>query len=162
MKKYTPEDILSRLQAGETIDSLAQEFTEALNTAKALQEEEAKKAEAEALVACQRREAMSAIVAAMGNYVENFGSQEQKDYFADYEPNDAELDRLCDSVDNMLELAMALEGMAKLTFPLQKEVPKVEKKEDCACGKCRPAVERKKEYISADKAIADFLSHMGW
>lgn len=160
MNKYTPEDILSRLQAGETIDSLAQEFTEALNTAKALQEEEAKNAEAEALVACQRREAMSAIVAAMENYILNFGTQEQQEYFADYYPSNEDLDRLCDSVDSMLELAMALEGISKLTFPLQK----VEegKKEDCACGKCRPAIERKKEVISADKAIADFLSHMGW
>lgn len=151
MNKYTPEDILSRLQAGETIDSLAQEFTEALNTAKALQEEEVKKAEAEALVACQRREAMSAIVAAMGNYVENFGTQEQKDYFADYYPSNEELDKLCDSIDSMLELAMALERMAKLTFPLQKLTP---------CGK--PVEKKKREVISADKAIADFLNHMGW
>ena len=87
---------------------------------------------------------MSAIVAAMENYVENFGTQEQQEYFADYEPNDAELDKLCDSVDSMLELAMALEGISKLTFPLQK----VE-----TCEKPR---------VSADKAIADFLKHMGW
>ena len=167
MNKYTPEDILSRLQAGETMDQLAQEFTDALNAAKALQEEEIKKAEAEALVACQRRDAMPKIVLAIGSYIENFGSQEQKDYFSEYETklqaDNAELDKLCDSMDSILELAVALDGLTKVTFPLQKlEKPVEEKKEDCACGKCRPVVDKKKEYKNSDEMLADFLNVMGW
>lgn len=41
-KTYTPEDILSLLEAGKSSDDLAQEFTAALNDAIALQEEQAK------------------------------------------------------------------------------------------------------------------------
>ena len=41
-KVYTPEDILSLLEAGKSSDDLAQEFTAALNGALELQEERAK------------------------------------------------------------------------------------------------------------------------
>lgn len=152
MNKYTPEDILARLQAGATIDELAQEFTDALNDAKALQEEEAKKAEAEARAKSARRTAMQNLIDALGVYIDFTDNQEYKDYFDDkileIQEDEEQLDKMCDSVDQILEFAVSLDNMVKLTFPLQKE----ENKE-------APVEEKKR---CSDRALADFLTMMGW
>ena len=145
MNKYTPEDILARLQAGETVDSLAREFTDALNGAKALQEEEIKKAEEEAKAQSVRRTAMLNIIDALGNYISATGNEEYDAYFkeniTEIQEDEKKLDAMCASVDNMLDFAIAVEGMAKLTFPLQ---------------------DQEKIEVKTNKQIADFLTGMGW
>ena len=154
MNKYTPEDILSRLQAGATIDELAQEFTDALNDAKALQEEEAKKAEAEARAKSARRTAMKNLIDALGVYIDFTDNQEYKEYFDDkifeIQEDEEQLDKMCDSIDQILEFAVSLDSMVKLTFPLQEEESEEEAPVD------------EKKMRCSDRALADFLTMMGW
>lgn len=134
---FTKEDILARLQNGESIDEIAKEMTDALNAADAQYQEETIKANAEKLEAERVKEAKRAAVDMMldglCDYLVAAGEGELLE-----DLKDADTDIVVDMIDSAIELTKTLEKLGNLEFaglPFPMSVPKVEKKEEHKCGK---------------------------
>jgi hypothetical protein len=140
---YTKENLLARLQNGETVDAIAAEMTEILNSALAEQkildakrEEEEKAAKELARQEQAKRQAALGIVDAVIDYMLTIGEEEFVEQL-----REVDSDELIEMLDSMVEMVKALESLKNLEFEV---TPKAKK-------------EKKKEPWSADAVIADFL-----
>ena len=142
---FTKEDILARLQKGDSMDEIAKEMSETLNAANAEYQEETIKANAEKLEAERvmnaKKVAVDGMLDCLCDYLVAAGEEELVK-----ELNKVETDTVVKMLDSSIELAKTLENIssleiAGLSFPVS--VPKVEKKKeykgDCGCSKSDPA-----------------------
>ena len=122
---FTSEDILARLQNGDSVDEIATEMANALNAAKTSYdeaeakriEEEKKIAEAQAKMDAEnqkKRTIIQRIVDAFADYAELVGKQDIADKLDAMEDND--LDDLVEAIDAMLELAEMTEKLKVLEY----------------------------------------------
>ena len=150
---FTKEDILARLQNGETADDIAQEMATALNEAtaekKALDAELAAKEKEETRVLEAKRAAVEDMLDALYDYFVAAGE-------GDFMKNTAiKVDKVIEMIDSSIEMIKGLEKLKDLQFPLgglhQAATinPKVHK----------IAVDADAE--DADKVIGDFLKKLG-
>lgn len=134
---FTKEDILARLQNGETTDAIAAEMAAALNEAeaekKALDAEKVAKEKEEARVLDAKRVAVDNMLDAVCDYLVASG---EGDLITDIK--DIETDKVIEMLDDSIKIAKSLEKLKDLQFPLFDDKPIAKK-------------------IDADKAIMDFL-----
>ena len=142
---FNKDDILARLQNGDSVDEIATEMANALNAAKTSYDEaEAKRIEEEKRIAeaqvkidaenQKKRAIIQRIIDAFADYAELIGKQDIADKLDAMEDND--LDELVEAIDAMIELAEMAEkfkvleygnpfkpvGMKNLPKPVQKAV----------------------------------------
>ena len=122
---FNKDDILARLQNGDSVDEIATEMANALNAAKTSYDEaEAKRIEEERRIAeaqakievenQQKRAIIQRIVDAFADYAELVGKQDIADKLDAMEDND--LDDLVDAIDAMIELAEMTEKLKVLEY----------------------------------------------
>lgn len=151
---FTKEDILTRLQNGETADAIANKMANALNEAtaekKALDAELATKEKEEIRVLNAKRVAVDSMLDALCDYLVAAG---EGDYVKDIA--EVKTDKVIEMLDGSIEMAKSLEKLKDLQFPLAELHkaatinPKVHK----------IAVDADK--ASADEVIGDFLKKFG-
>lgn len=150
---FTKEDILARLQNGETADDIANEMATALNEAtaekKALDAEKAAKAEEETRVLNAKRVAVDDMLDALCDYLVAAG---EGDYVKDI--SEIKTDKVIEMLDGSIEMAKSLEKLKDLQFPI--------------FGVNGPVANPKVHKIvvdadadDADKVIGDFLKRFG-
>ena len=138
---FTKEDILARLQNGETTDAIAAEMAAALNEAeaekKALDAEKVAKEKEETRALEAKRVAVDNMLDAVCDYLVASGEGDLITHI-----KDVETDKIIELFDDSIKMAKSLEKLKDLQFPLfgDKSVTKV---------------------IDADKAIEDFLREFG-
>ena len=138
---FTKEDILVRLQNGDTVDDIAAEMADALNEAeaekRALDAELAAKEKEETRVLNAKRVAVDEMLDALCDYLVAAGE-------GDYVKDIAEIktDKVIEMLDGSINMAKSLEKLKELEFPLFGD---------------KPVAKR----VSADKAIGDFLRDFG-
>ena len=134
---FTKEDILARLQNGETTDAIAAEMAAALNEAeaekKALDAEKVAKEKEEARALDAKRVAVDNMLDAVCDYLVASG---EGDLITPIK--DIETDKIIELFDDSIKMAKSLEKLKDLQFPLFDDKPIAKK-------------------IDADKAIMDFL-----
>lgn len=134
---FTKEDILARLQNGETTDAIAAEMAAALNEAeaekKALDAEKVAKEKEEARALDAKRVAVDNMLDAVCDYLVASG---EGDFITHIK--DIETDKIIELFDDSIKMAKSLEKLKDLQFPLFDDKPIAKK-------------------IDADKAILDFL-----
>ena len=136
---FTKEDILARLQNGDSMDEIAKEMSDALNAAHA-DYESAKQADAEATrVMNAKRVAVDGMLDCLCDFLVVAGEDELIE-----DLKDVDTDVVVDMLDSVIELTKTLEKLGNLEFlgmPFPMAVPKVEKKEECKgdCGSIKPA-----------------------
>ena len=134
---FTKEDILARLQNGETTDAIAAEMAAALNEAeaekKALDAEKVAKEKEKTRVLEAKRAAVDDLLDAVCDYLVASG---EGDHITDIK--DIETDKVIEMLDDSIKIAKSLEKLKDLEFPLFDDKPIAKK-------------------IDADKAILDFL-----
>ena len=134
---FTKEDILARLQNGETTDAIAAEMAAALNEAeaekRALDAEKVAKEKEKTRVLDAKRVAVDNMLDAVCDYLVASG---EDDFIPDIK--DIETDKLIEMLDDSIKIAKSLEKLKDLEFPLFSDKPVAKK-------------------IDADKAIMDFL-----
>ena len=135
---FTKEDILARLQNGETTDAIAAEMAAALNEAeaekKALDEKASvKAAQEETRVLNAKRAAIDDMLDAVCDYLVASGEGDLITHI-----KDIETDKIIELFDDSIKMAKSLEKLKDLQFPLFDDKPVAKK-------------------IDADKAILDFL-----
>lgn len=134
---FTKEDILARLQNGETTDAIAAEMAAALNEAeaekKALDAEKVAKEKEETRALEAKRVAVDNMLDAVCDYLVASG---EGDLITDIK--DIETDKVIELFDDSIKMAKSLEKLKDLQFPLFDDKPIAKK-------------------IDADKAIMDFL-----
>lgn len=134
---FTKEDILARLQNGETTDAIAAEMAAALNEAeaekKALDSEKVAKEKEKTGVLETKRAAVDNMLDAVCDYLVASG---EGDLITDIK--DIETDKVIEMLDDSIKIAKSLEKLKNLEFPLFGDKPVAKK-------------------IDADKAIMDFL-----
>ena len=142
---FTKEDILARLQNGETTDAIAAEMAAALNEAeaekRALDAEKTAKKKEEARVLDAKRVAVDNMLDAVCDYLVASG---EDDFIADIK--DIETDKLIEMLDDSIKIAKSLEKMKDLEFPMN--LPKAK-------------VTVGSNLKSADKVISEFLKEFG-
>ena len=122
---FTSEDILARLQNGDSVDEIATEMANALNAAKTSYdeaeakriEEERRIAEAQAKIEAEnqkKRAIIQRIIDAFADYAELIGKQDIADQLDAMEDND--LDNLADALDAMIELVVMAEKLKVLEY----------------------------------------------
>ena len=151
---FTKEDILARLQNGETADDIALEMATALNEATAEKEtldaELAAKEKEEARVLNAKRVAVDSMLDALCDYLVAAG---EGDYVKDIA--EVKTDKVIEMLDGSIEMAKSLKKLKDLQFPLAELHkaatinPKVHK----------IAVDADAEDV--DKVIGDFLKNLG-
>ena len=151
---FTKEDILARLQNGETADAIANEMATALNEAtaekKALDAEKAAKAEEETRVLNAKRVAVDNMLDALCDYLIAAGESE---YVKDVA--EVKTDKVIEMLDGSIEMAKSLEKLKDLQFPLR-ELHKA--------ATINPKVHKivvDADAEDADKVIGDFLKNLG-
>lgn len=142
---FTSEDILARLQNGDSVDEIATEMANALNAAKTSYDEaEAKRIEEEKRIAeakakaeaenQKKRAIIQRIVDAFADYADLMGKQDIADKLDAME--DKDLDEVAEAINAMIELVEMTEklkvlefgnlfnpvGMKKVPKPVQKAV----------------------------------------
>ena len=140
---YDMNDILARLQKGESLEAIGNEFAQAMNEAQTAyvkaQKEAEEKAKAAKMADCRKR-AVNDILDAIGNYAS----------FTEYgtvvnewlsEATDKDIEDLDAQLMDMLKM---IEALKNLTFTVQK-APKIQKSKE----------------VSADEALNEFLKVMG-
>ena len=151
---FTKEDILARLQNGETADDIAHEMATALNEAtaekKALDAELAAKEKEETRVLEAKRAAVDDMLDALADYLVAAGE-------GDYVKEIAEVktDKVIEMLDGSIEMAKSLEKLKGLQFPLG-ELHKA--------ATINPKVHKivvDADAEDADKVIGDFLKNFG-
>lgn len=134
---FTKEDILARLQNGETTDAIAAEMAAALNEAeaekKALDAEKVAKKKEEARALDAKRVAVDNMLDAVCDYLVASGEGDLITHI-----KDIETDKIIELFDDSIKMAKSLEKLKDLQFPLFDDKPIAKK-------------------IDADKAIMDFL-----
>ena len=134
---FTKEDILARLQNGETTDAIAAEMAAALNEAeaekKALDAEKVAKEKEETRALEAKRVAVDNMLDAVCDYLVTSG---EGDLITPIK--DIETDKIIELFDDSIKMAKSLEKLKDLQFPLFDDKPIAKK-------------------IDADKAILDFL-----
>ena len=121
---FTKEDILARLQNGDTVDEIAYEMTNALNAAHTEYEEEQAQLKAEAAkadaektrVLNAKREAMRNIALAIGDYGVAANSETLAKLAKEVEKDEG-IDYLIEKFDEFVEVIDALDKLAHLEFP---------------------------------------------
>ena len=151
---FTKEDILVRLQNGDTVDEIAAEMADALNEAeaekKALDAELAAKEKEETRVLEAKRVAVNDMLDAVCDYLVASG---EGDLIKDL--NDIETDKVIEMLDGSIEMAKSLEKLKDLQFPLR-ELHKA--------ATISPKVHKivvDADKASADEVIGDFLKKFG-
>ena len=144
---FTKEDILARLQNGETTDAIAAEMAAALNEAeaekKALDAEKVAKEKEETRALEAKRVAVDNMLDAVCDYLVASG---EGDLITDIK--DIETDKVIEMLDDSIKIAKSLEKMKDLEFPMfsVNNLPK---------AKITVASD------SADKVISEFLKNLG-
>ena len=144
---FTKEDILARLQNGETTDAIAAEMAAALNEAeaekKALDAEKVAKEKEETRVLEAKRAAVDDLLDAVCDYLVASG---EGDLITDIK--DIETDKIIEMLDDSIKIAKSLEKVKDLEFPMfsVNNLPK---------AKITVASD------SADKVISEFLKNLG-
>ena len=138
---FTKEDILARLQNGETTDAIAAEMAAALNEAeaekKALDAEKVAKEKEKTRVLEAKRVAVDNMLDAICDYLVASG---EGDLIKDIK--DIETDTMIDMFDDAIGVAKSLEKMKDLEFPMN--LPKAK-------------ITVGSNLKSADKVISEFL-----
>ena len=122
---FNKDDILARLQNGDSVDEIATEMANALNAAKTSYdeaeakriEEEKKIAEAQAKINAEnqkKRAIIQRIIDAFADYAELIGKQDIADKLDAMEDND--LDEIAEAIDAMIELAEMAEKFKVLEY----------------------------------------------
>ena len=141
---FTKEDILARLQDGDTVDEIAAEMANALNEAeaekKALDAELAAKEAEETRVLNAKRVAVDNMLDALCDYFVAAG-------YGEYTKDIAEIDtdQTVKLLDSSIEMAKSLGQMKDLEFPM------------FGLGLTKPKV----EVTDADEVIGNFLKGFG-
>ena len=155
---FTKEDILARLQNGDSMDEIAKEMTEILNTAQA-DYESAKQADAEATrVMNAKRVAVDGMLDCLCDFLVAAGEDELIE-----DLKEVETDVVVDMLESAVELTKTLEKLGNLEFaglPIPIAVPKVEHKcgkGDCGCSKPEAFTVKAKVNPDADAIIKAFL-----
>ena len=144
---FTKEDILARLQNGETTDAIAAEMAAALNEAeaekKALDAEKVAKEKEETRALEAKRVAVDNMLDAVCDYLVASG---EGGLITDIK--DIETDKVIEMLDDSIKIAKSLEKMKDLEFPMfsVNNLPK---------AKITVASD------SADKVISEFLKNLG-
>ena len=144
---FTKEDILARLQNGETTDAIAAEMAAALNEAeaekKALDAEKVAKEKEKTRVLEAKRTAVDNMLDAVCDYLVASG---EGDLITDIK--DIETDKVIEMLDDSIKIAKSLEKVKNLEFPMfsVNNLPK---------AKVTVASD------SADKVISEFLKNLG-
>ena len=151
---FTKEDILVRLQNGDTVDDIAAEMANALNEAeaekKALDAELAAKEKEETRVLNAKRVAVDGMLDAVCDYLVASG---EGDLIKDL--NEIDTDKVIEMLDGSIEMAKSLEKLRDLQFPLR-ELHKA--------ATINPKVHKivvDADKASADEVIGDFLKEFG-
>ena len=114
---FTKEDILARLQNGETTDAIAAEMAAALNEAeaekKALDAEKVAKEKEEARALDAKRVAVDNMLDAVCDYLVASG---EGDLITDIK--DIETDKIIELFDDSIKMAKSLEKLKDLQFPM--------------------------------------------
>ena len=114
---FTKEDILARLQNGETADTIAEEMADMLNEAeaekKALDVEKVAKEREEARVSAAKRVAVNDMLDAVCDYLVAAG---EDDFIKDL--NEIDTDKVIEMLDGSIKMAKSLEKLKDLQFPL--------------------------------------------
>ena len=118
---FNKDDILARLQNGDSVDEIATEMANALNAAKTSYDEaEAKRIEEEKKIAeaqaenQKKRAIIQRIIDAFADYAELIGKQDIADKLDAMEDND--LDEIAEAIDAMIELAEMAEKFKVLEY----------------------------------------------
>ena len=162
---FDKSEILARLQNGDSMDEIAKEMSDALNAANAQYQEETIKANAEKLeverVMNAKRVAVDGMLDCLCDFLVAAGEEELiKDL------NEVDTDDVITMLDSAVGLAKTLEKLGNLEFaelPFPLSVPRVEKKEDCKCGKGDCGCDKPKVSVkvvdptNADAIIKSFL-----
>ena len=158
---FTKEDILTRLQNGDSMDEIAKEMSDALNAAHA-DYESAKQADAEATrVMNAKRVAVDGMLDCLCDFLVAAGEDELIE-----DLKDVDTDVVVDMLDSAIELAKTLEKLGNLEFaglPFPIAVPKVEHKcgkGDCGCNKPEAFTVKAKINPDADAIIKAFLRNI--
>ena len=151
---FTKEDILARLQNGETAEDIALEVATALNEAeaekKALDAELAAKEKEETRVLEAKRVAVDVMLDALCDYLVAAG---EDDFIKDIK--DIETDKVIEMLDGSINMAKSLEKLKDLRFPLR-ELHKA--------ATINPKVHKivvDADADDADQVIGDFLKSLG-
>ena len=149
---FTKEDILTRLQNGETADAIANEMANALNEAqaekKALDAEKVAKAAEETRVLNAKRAAVDDMLDAVCDYLIAAGEEALVE-----EAKEIDTDKVIELLDGSIEMAKSLEQLKGLQFPFA-ELHKA--------ATINPRVQKiVVDESNADKVIADFLKGFG-
>ena len=147
---FTKEDILARLQNGETTDAIAAEMAAALNEAeaekKALDAEKVAKEKEEARALDAKRVAVDNMLDAVCDYLVASG---EGDLITDIK--DIETDKIIELFDDSIKMAKSLEKLKDLQFPMfgVNNLPKAKVTVASA------------DLDDADKVISEFLKNLG-
>ena len=151
---FTKEDILARLQNGETVDDIALAMATALNEVivekETLDAEKVAKEREEARVSAAKRVAVNDMLDAVCDYLVASG---EGDLIKDIK--DIETDKVIEMLDGSIEMAKSLEKLKDLQFPLG-ELHKA--------ATINPKVHKivvDADKASADEVIGDFLKKFG-
>lgn len=151
---FTKEDILARLQNGETADDIALQMATALNEAtaekKALDAELAAKEKEEIRVLNAKRVAVDSMLDALCDYLVAAG---EGNYVKDIA--EVKTDKVIEMLDGSIAMAKSLEKLKDLQFPLA-ELHKA--------ATINPKVHKivvDADAEDADKVIGDFLKNLG-
>ena len=151
---FTKEDILARLQNGETAEDIALEVANAINEAeaekKALDAEKVAKEKEETRVVEAKRVAVNDMLDAVCDYLVAAG---EGDLITDIK--DIETDKVIELLDGSIEMVKSLEKLKDLQFPLEElhKAATINPKEH------KIVVDADED--SADEVIGNFLKSLG-
>ncbi len=158
---FTKEDILARLQNGDSMDEIAKEMSDALNAAQA-DYESAIQADVEAnRIKEAKRLAVDMILDGLCDYLVASG----KDKFIE-DIKDIDTDDIIDMLDSAIELGETLDKLKDLEFvkmPVGLKFPRDEHKcgsGDCGCSKPDAFTVKAKVNPDADAIIKAFLRNI--
>lgn len=162
---FTKEDILARLQNGETAEDIALEMATALNEAesekKALDAEIAAKEKEETRVLEAKRAAVDMILDGVCDYLVAAGKDKLIEDIKDIDTDD-----IVDMLDSTIELGETLDKLKDLEFvkmPVGLKFPRDEHKcgsGDCGCSKPDAFTVKAKVNPDADAIIKAFLRNI--
>ena len=141
---FTKEDILARLQNGDSMDEIAKEMSDALNAAEA-EYEETKQADTRVMDA--KRLAVDGMLDCLCDFLIAAG---EGDLVKELE--DVDTDEVVVALDSMIALTKSLEALQGLEFPLAPTV-----KRSCGKGDIPKASVKIVDSANADMIIKSFL-----
>ena len=152
---FTKEDILARLQNGDSMDEIAKEISDVLNEAEAQYQEETIKANAEKLEAERvmnaKRAAVDDMLDCLSDYLVIVGEEELLE-----ELRDVDTDEVIEALDSVIAFTKSLEALKGLEFPLAPIAKKTCGSGDCGCSKPKVSV-KMVDPSNADMIIKSFL-----